>query len=101
MASFLDSFPFAIFVISILSTKFLHLYLHANSIPVFSFLLYLPSFFVPDVIFISIIRILLRRERSILSTIGYVLGLSLTYVQDLMSACPISRPLTSLPVSSP
>lgn len=84
MASFLDSFPFAIFFLSVLSTKFLHLFIHASSVPAFSFIFFLPSFFVPDVIFISLARILLRHERSVLSTLGYVSGLTLTYVPCLL-----------------
>jgi hypothetical protein len=78
MASFLDTFPFAVFVVSVLSTKLLHLFLHATSIPWFNFALYLPSFFFADVVFISLARVLLRRERSILSTVSYVFGLGFT-----------------------
>lgn len=80
MASFLDSFPFSIFVLSVLSTKFLHLFVQASSIPVLSFIFYSPSFLVPDVIFISIARILLRRDRGILALVGYTFAIAITWV---------------------
>ncbi|KAH8176919.1 sulfatase domain-containing protein [Sarocladium implicatum] len=52
----------------------------ASTVPALSFIIYSLSFFVPDVLFISIARILLRRERNVLSLIGYTIGITITGV---------------------
>lgn len=79
MASILDSFPFAVFVLSVLLTKLVHLHQHANSVSGPALVFYLPTFFVPDVVLISVQRILLRRERGVVSLFGYFSGVVITY----------------------
>jgi hypothetical protein len=68
------SYLFAVFFVSILFAKLLHLYIHIHSIAVIDFVVYLPTFFLQDVFLVLLARVLLRRERTIPSLIGYVLG---------------------------
>lgn len=75
------SFLFALFFISVTSTKVLHLALHLGTIPLAAFFLYLPTFFIPDVILLIITRLLLRRERGVGSLVGLLLGAFISYVR--------------------
>lgn len=68
------SFPFAVFLISVSSTKALHLLLHLRSVPLYSFFLYLPTLCVSDIILITIVRVLLRRERGSTPSLGLYVG---------------------------
>lgn len=74
------SFLFALFFISVTTTKVLHLALHLGTIPLAAFFLYLPTFFIPDVILLIITRLLLRRERGVGSLVGLLLGVFISYV---------------------
>ncbi|KAF5019423.1 hypothetical protein F66182_8577 [Fusarium sp. NRRL 66182] len=74
------SFLFAVFFVSLLFTKLLHLYIHIHSIAAIDFLVYLPTFFLQDVFLVLLVRLLLRRERTILSLIAYILGCILTLI---------------------
>ncbi|CAM1502486.1 Fc.00g044700.m01.CDS01 [Cosmosporella sp. VM-42] len=74
------SLPFAAFFVSVCATKLLHLYIHAHAIPVGLFILYLPSFYLADAFFLCALRLLLRRERGLLSLLGYVLGCILSLI---------------------
>lgn len=76
----LTSFLFALFFISVTTTKVLHLALHLGTIPLAAFFLYLPTFFIPDVILLIITRLLLRRERGAGSLVGLLLGVFISYV---------------------
>lgn len=68
------SFLFSAFSCALLSAKLVHLANYATTIPPTSFLLYLPTFFLPDFIAICIARLFLRPVRSVLSLIGVVLA---------------------------
>lgn len=75
------SFLFALFFISVTSTKVLHLALHLGTIPLAAFFLYLPTFFIPDVALLIITRLLLRRERGVGSLVGLLVGAFISYVR--------------------
>lgn len=79
----LVSYLFAVFFVSLLFTKLLHLFIHIHSIAVIDFVVYLPTFFLQDFFLVLFARLLLRRERTILSLIGYVLGCFLTYMPSI------------------
>lgn len=81
------SFLFALFLISVASTKVLHLALHLGTIPLAAFFLYLPTFFIPDVALLIITRLLLRRERGVGSLVGLLLGSFISYVLTTSGAC--------------
>ncbi|KAF4974193.1 hypothetical protein FZEAL_8871 [Fusarium zealandicum] len=68
------SFLFALFFVSVVSAKLLHLYIHVHSIAAIDFVVYLPTFFFQDVFLVCLARLLLRRERTIISLVGYFLG---------------------------
>ena len=72
------SFLFSIFVVSLLSTKLLTLGSHFTSISLLSFILYLPTFFLLDVLAICVVRLCFRREKGILQWIAFFIGLILT-----------------------
>lgn len=72
------SYLFAVYFVSILFAKLLHLYIHIHSISVIDYIVYLPTFFLQDVFLVLIGRLLLRRERTIVSLAGYILGCILT-----------------------
>ncbi|KAJ3521707.1 hypothetical protein NM208_g13170 [Fusarium decemcellulare] len=79
------SFFFAVFFISLVFAKLLHLYIHLHSIAAIDFLVYLPTFFLQDVFLVCFARLLLRRERTIVSFVGYFLGCLLTQVSFLIT----------------
>ncbi|KAM0563221.1 hypothetical protein ACHAPJ_000939 [Fusarium lateritium] len=74
------SYLFSVFFVSLLFAKLLHLYIHIHSIAVIDFIVYLPTFFLQDVFLVLIARLLLRKERTIPSLIGFVLGCILTLI---------------------
>ncbi|EWG45154.1 hypothetical protein FVEG_15801 [Fusarium verticillioides 7600] len=82
----LVSYLFAVFFVSLLFTKLLHLFIHIHSIAVIDFVVYLPTFFLQDFFLVLFARLLLRRERTILSLIGYVLGCFLTLITFVAAA---------------
>ncbi|KAF4454513.1 hypothetical protein F53441_3017 [Fusarium austroafricanum] len=82
----LASYIFAVFFVSLLFTKLLHLYIHIHSIAAIDFIVYLPTFFLQDAFLVVFIRLLLRKERAIPSLIGYVLGCFLTLITFVAAA---------------
>ncbi|KAK7430701.1 hypothetical protein QQZ08_002745 [Neonectria magnoliae] len=72
-ASFVP-FCFSVIVVSLALSKLVHLYIHGDAIPAAAFVLYLPSFFLPDALVICSARLALRRERSWLAFPACVLG---------------------------
>ncbi|KAM0250401.1 hypothetical protein ACHAP5_002200 [Fusarium lateritium] len=80
------SYLFAVFFVSILFAKLLHLYIHIHSIAAIDFVVYLPTFFLQDVFLVLLARVLLRRERTIPSLIGYVLGCIFTLITFVAAA---------------
>ena len=68
-------FLFALFAVSILASKLLHLYQHGASIGFLRFVLYFPTFFIPDVLVAIVHRILLHHGNGALWTwIGGTVG---------------------------
>jgi hypothetical protein len=80
------SYLFAVYFVSILFAKLLHLYIHIHSIAVIDFIVYLPTFFLQDVFLVLLGRLLLRRERTIASFAGYLLGCLLTLITFVAAA---------------
>ncbi|KAG5658493.1 hypothetical protein KAF25_010674 [Fusarium avenaceum] len=80
------SYLFAVFFVSILFAKLLHLYIHIHSITAIDFVVYLPTFFLQDVFLVLFARLLLRKERTIPSLIGYVLGCIFTLITFVAAA---------------
>ncbi|KAF4997392.1 hypothetical protein FGRMN_3883 [Fusarium graminum] len=80
------SYLFSVFFISILFAKLLHLYIHLYSIAAIDFIVYLPTFFLQDVVLVLFARVLLRRERTIPSLVGYVFGCILTAITFVAAA---------------
>ncbi|CAG1967574.1 unnamed protein product [Fusarium graminearum] len=80
------SYLFAVYFVSILFAKLLHLYIHIHSISVIDYIVYLPTFFLQDVFLVLIGRLLLRRERTIVSLAGYILGCILTLITFVAAA---------------
>ncbi|KAF7553663.1 hypothetical protein G7Z17_g3444 [Cylindrodendrum hubeiense] len=71
---------FSVTFVSLAFTKLVHLYIHANSVSAASFIVYLPSFFLPDAVVIFTTRLALRRERGWYSFPICALGCLMTLV---------------------
>lgn len=75
-----SSFPslppilFALVVVSVLSSKVLHLLQHIESLPLTYFVLFSPTLFVPDAFVIIVLRLLLHSPDSRLQWALYALG---------------------------
>ena len=70
-------FFFSLFVVSVLAAKLLHLVQHGHSLGLLHFLIYLPTFFIPDVLVCAILRLVLYgygTKPSALSITGMLLG---------------------------
>lgn len=80
------SFVFGVFFVSVISSKLLHLWTHFSTVPTSAFILYLPTFFLFDLIAICIARLLLSQGRGPLAWVGCVLGSLATYARILSSA---------------
>lgn len=65
---------FALVVVSVLSSKVLHILLHIQSLPVIYFVLYSPTLLIPDVFVIAVSRLLLYAPDSLLRWVLYCLG---------------------------
>lgn len=72
------AFPFAAFVVSAAATKLIHLGIHFSAVSFWAFLFYLPTLFLPDILIVSLVRLLLGRERGLLCLAGYLVGCFLT-----------------------
>lgn len=85
LSSFIPSPPFlfALLVVSGLSSKILHIFLHIQSLPFIYFVLYLPTLFLLDFLVIVIVRLLLPNPDSKPKLAVCVLGGVLTYVPPL------------------
>ncbi|KAH6987092.1 alkaline-phosphatase-like protein [Ilyonectria destructans] len=71
---------FSVIVVSLAFTKLVHLYIHAATVPAASFIVYLPSFLLPDALVIFTARLVFRRERGWLSFALCVAGCLMTLV---------------------
>ncbi|KAG6000440.1 hypothetical protein E4U21_005464 [Claviceps maximensis] len=70
----LNSFLFAVFFISVVSTKLLRLFLNAHGFPIPVFVYCLPTFFLADIILINTVWALLCRKNGALGRLGLALG---------------------------
>ncbi|KAI5781279.1 alkaline-phosphatase-like protein [Geopyxis carbonaria] len=59
------SYFYSLLVTSLLTSKFLHLFSHLPAVPIFLFLLYLPTFLFPDLFVILITRAIFHRYRTV------------------------------------
>jgi hypothetical protein len=90
------SFPFSLFAVSVLSSKWLHLSIHLADVSPQAWAFYLPTVFVSDVIVILAARFLLRRDRGQPPWWGFVAGCIGAYVPSarfwgVACHCPPSR----------
>jgi hypothetical protein len=74
------SYVFGVFFVSILGSKLLHLWTHFFTVPTTAFILYLPTFFLFDLLAICLARLLLSQSRTPWAWIGSLLGSIATYV---------------------
>ncbi|KAF4470969.1 hypothetical protein FALBO_2110 [Fusarium albosuccineum] len=74
------SFVFGVFFVSVIASKLLHLWTHFSTVPTSAFILYLPTFFLFDLIAICIARLLLAQTRTPLAWVGCVVGSLLTFL---------------------
>lgn len=70
----IPSFVFGLFFISVVSSKFLRLWIYWDSVPLAAFVVYLPTCLITDVLVIAGFRILLRRDRVASSFISLALS---------------------------
>ena len=59
------SYFYTLLVVSQLSAKLLHLGSHVPAVPVFLFLLYLPTFLLPDAVVVLVSRVVFQRWRGV------------------------------------
>lgn len=71
---FTAALPFSILCVSVISSKFVHLYIHTTGVSPLALLFYSPTIFISDLITILIARLLLRREKGILRFLGFFAG---------------------------
>ncbi|KAH7121574.1 alkaline-phosphatase-like protein [Dactylonectria macrodidyma] len=71
---------FSIIVVSVTLTKLVHLYVNANLVPPGLFVLYFPSFLLPDALVIFTARLALRRERGWVSLPMCALGCLMAFI---------------------
>lgn len=65
--SYVPSFPsvlFALVVVSVISSKVLHIFHHIQSLPFLYFVVYSPTLVIQDVVVISVSRLLLNSPES-------------------------------------
>ncbi|UZP38545.1 hypothetical protein NXS19_006361 [Fusarium pseudograminearum] len=74
------SYVFGVFFISILGSKLLHLWTHFFTVPASAFFLYLPTFFLFDLLTICIGRMLLAQSKTPWAWITSLIGSIATYV---------------------
>ena len=65
---------FAIVVVSVLSTKILHILQHLQSLPLVYFVLYSPTLFLLDILVITVLRLLLQSPDTRLQWVLLYLG---------------------------
>ncbi|CAJ0542597.1 Ff.00g001580.m01.CDS01 [Fusarium sp. VM40] len=74
------SYVFGVFFVSILGSKLLHLWTHFFTVPLTAFILYLPTFFLFDLLAICIGRLLLSQSRTPWAWIGSLFGSIVTLI---------------------
>jgi hypothetical protein len=81
------SYVFGVFFVSILGSKLLHLWTHFFTVPASAFFLYLPTFFLFDLLTICIGRMLLAQSKTPWAWITSLIGSIATYVFSRFLAC--------------
>lgn len=94
---------FSSFTLAVLASKSTHLYAHFETVPLGAFLLYLPTFYILDILAILALRLLLQTSRGGLYYIPVVIGGFISYVPPQISPPSVEQPdlLTPLQASSP
>lgn len=72
------SLVFSTFFVTVGAVKFCHLFAYFNKVPVWAFLVFLPTFFVPDFLAICLLRALLRPVRGWFTIITAIIGTLIT-----------------------
>lgn len=88
-------FFLSLFAVAVLAAKLLHLVQHGRSVGILQFLLYLPTFFIPDILVIALMRLVLHGYGSKLTALS-VTGL----LVGSFIACVFCSPLVLLSSSS-
>ncbi|EFY91068.1 Sulfatase domain containing protein [Metarhizium acridum CQMa 102] len=93
-------FLFAIFFVSVSTTKLLSLSLNAHVFPTGVFVFCLPTFIVPDIVLITLIWILLRRRNGLFALLGFCLACLICFAPAsalrYANGCPPLRIVCSL-----
>ncbi|KAF4965725.1 hypothetical protein FSARC_6508 [Fusarium sarcochroum] len=74
------SFVFGVYFVSVLGSKLLHLWTHFFTVPTSAFILYLPTFFLFDILAICLARLLLSQSKTPWAWIGCFLGTLATLI---------------------
>ncbi|KAF5022192.1 hypothetical protein F66182_5779 [Fusarium sp. NRRL 66182] len=74
------SFVFGVFFVSLLGSKLLHLWTHFLTVPTSAFILYLPTFFLSDLLAVCIARLLLNQSKTPWAWISCFIGTIATLV---------------------
>ncbi|KAH6689840.1 alkaline-phosphatase-like protein [Plectosphaerella plurivora] len=69
------SFLFGAFCVALISTKITILTINAPTVPVSEFLFFLPTFFLPDVVAICVMRLLLRASKGYVAIVAAAVGI--------------------------
>lgn len=89
---FSKSFLFSVLVVSSISAKVVHLSSHRNSLPILLFVLYLPTFFIPDILLVIGGRLLLstRNNASFALTVASFITSIISIITLFSSASQIA-----------
>ncbi|EWG48824.1 hypothetical protein FVEG_08486 [Fusarium verticillioides 7600] len=74
------SYVFGVFFVSVIASKLLHLWTHFFTVPAAAFFLYLPTFFLFDLLAICIARLFLSQSKTPWAWIGCLFGTIATLV---------------------
>jgi hypothetical protein len=72
------SFAFTLFFVSILSSKLVRLLVYWDSVPLQSFIIYLPTCLLVDYAFLTIFRVLVHCEKVVACITGVHVGMLLS-----------------------
>ncbi|EWZ78169.1 hypothetical protein FOXG_12475 [Fusarium oxysporum f. sp. lycopersici 4287] len=79
-------FCYSIIFVSLTLTKLVHLAIHFKTVPPSAFILFLPSLFFPDVLFLCVSRLALRQQKGVFSAGACALGVIFSSVLLVASA---------------
>jgi hypothetical protein len=80
-------YVFGVCFVSIIASKVLHLWAHFFSVPVLSFILYLPTFLLLDFVALCIARLLLTQSKAPWAWAARLLGSIAAYIDPLILGC--------------